>query len=153
MTHLAFELRTNTPDALTADLAARVEASGYRSLWTNHPPDEDGLGHLAKMAAATTRITLGTAVVPIGAVPPDAILRRIDETHLPPERLRLGIGSGAGPQPLRRMADAVAYLRERTPAEIIVGALGPKMRALGATLADGVLLNNVTPALAREAAE
>jgi alkanesulfonate monooxygenase SsuD/methylene tetrahydromethanopterin reductase-like flavin-dependent oxidoreductase (luciferase family) len=153
MTHLAFELRTNTPDALTADLAERVEASGYRSLWTNHPPDEDGLGHLAKMAAATTRITLGTAVVPIGAVPPDAILRRIDETHLPPERLRLGIGSGAGPQPLRRMADAVAYLRERTPAEIIVGALGPKMRALGATLADGVLLNNVTPALAREAAK
>ena len=32
MTHLAFELRTNTPDALTADLAERVEASGYRSL-------------------------------------------------------------------------------------------------------------------------
>ena len=65
MTHLAFELRTNTPDALTADLAARVEASGYRSLWTNHPPDEDGLGHLAKMAAATTRITLGTSVFPL----------------------------------------------------------------------------------------
>src|SRR6266567_4673153 len=127
VTHLAFELRTNTPDALTAELAERAEARGYRSLWVNHPPDEDGLGHLAKMAAATMRITLGTAVVPIGAVPPDAILRRIDETHLPPERLRLGIGSGSGPQPLRRMADAVAYLRERTPAEIVVGALGPRM--------------------------
>jgi alkanesulfonate monooxygenase SsuD/methylene tetrahydromethanopterin reductase-like flavin-dependent oxidoreductase (luciferase family) len=153
MTHLAFELRTNTPDSLTADLAERVEANGYRSLWVNHPPDEDGLGHLAKMAAATSRITLGTAVVPIGAVPPDAILRRIDETGLLPERLRLGIGSGSGPQPLSRMADAVAYLRERTPAEIVVGALGPRMRALGATLADGVLLGSVTPELARAAAE
>jgi alkanesulfonate monooxygenase SsuD/methylene tetrahydromethanopterin reductase-like flavin-dependent oxidoreductase (luciferase family) len=153
MTHLAFELRTNTPDSLTADLAERVEASGYRSLWVNHPPDEDGLGRLAKMAAATTRITLGTAVVPIGAVPPDAILRRIDETGMLPERLRLGIGSGSGPQPLRRMADAVAYLRERTPAEIVVGALGPRMRQLGATLADGVLLGSVTPELARAAAE
>ena len=75
MTHLAFELRTNTPGALTAELAERAETRGYRSLWVNHPPDEDGLGHLAKMAAATMRITLGTAVVPIGAVPPDAILR------------------------------------------------------------------------------
>ena len=29
MTHLAFELRTNTPDALTAELAERAEARGY----------------------------------------------------------------------------------------------------------------------------
>ena len=152
MTHLAFELRTSTPDSLVAALAERVETSGYRSLWVNHPPDEDGIGQLAQMAAATTRITLGTAVVPVSAVPPDAILRRIDETSLPPERLRLGIGSGSGPQPLRRMADAVAYLRERTPAEIVVGALGPRMRELGATQADGVLLSNVTPELARAAA-
>jgi alkanesulfonate monooxygenase SsuD/methylene tetrahydromethanopterin reductase-like flavin-dependent oxidoreductase (luciferase family) len=153
MTHLAFELRTSTPGSLTADLAERVEARGYRSLWVNHPPDQDGLGQLAKMAAATTRITLGTAVVPISAVPPDVILRRIDETRLPPERLRLGIGSGSGDRPLDRMADAIVYLRERTPAELVVGALGPRMRALGATQADGVLLNNVTPALARAAAE
>jgi alkanesulfonate monooxygenase SsuD/methylene tetrahydromethanopterin reductase-like flavin-dependent oxidoreductase (luciferase family) len=153
MTHLAFELRTSTPDSVAADLAERVEASGYRSLWVNNPPDEDGLGHLATMAAATTRITLGTAVVPISAVPPDAILRRIDETALPPERLRLGIGSGSGDKPLDRMADAIVYLRERTPAEIVIGALGPRMRGLGATLADGVLLGSVTPGLARSAAE
>src|SRR5258708_36619366 len=108
MTHLDYELRTTPPDSLTADLAERVEASGYRSLWVNHPPDEDGLGHLAKMAAATTRITLGTAVVPIGAVPPDAILRRIDEKGLLPERLRPGIGSRAGPDPPDRMAGARA---------------------------------------------
>jgi len=94
VTHLAFELRTSTPDSLVAALAEQVETSGYRSLWVNHPPDEAGLGQLAQMAAATTRITLGTAVVPVSAVPPDAILRRIDETSLPPERLRLGIGSG-----------------------------------------------------------
>jgi len=153
MTHLAFELRTSTPDSVAADLAERVEASGYRSLWVNHPPDEDGLGHLATMAAATTRITLGTAVVPISAVPPDAILRRIDETALPPERLRLGIGSGSGDKPLDRMADAIVYLRERTPAEIVIGALGPRMRGLGAAQADGVLLGSVTPGLARAAAE
>jgi alkanesulfonate monooxygenase SsuD/methylene tetrahydromethanopterin reductase-like flavin-dependent oxidoreductase (luciferase family) len=152
MTRLAFELRTNTPGSLLAALAGQVEASGYRSLWVNHPPDEDGIGCLAAMAAATGRITLGTAVVPISAVPPDAILRRIDETGLQAERLRLGIGSGSGERPLERMTEAVTYLRERTPAEIVVGALGPRMRELGATLADAVLLNTVTPDLARAAA-
>lgn len=123
MTHLAFELRSSTPDPVLASLAARVESGGYRSVWVNHPPGEDGIGQLAKVAAATTRITLGTAVVPISDVPPDVILRRVEETGLPPERLRLGIGSGSGAEPLRRMAEAVAYLRERTPAEVIVGAL------------------------------
>lgn len=153
VTHLAFELRIGTPDPVLASVAARVEAAGYRSVWVNNPPGEDGIGQLSKIAAATDRITLGTAVVPISAVPPDAILRRLDETALPPERLRLGIGSGSGATPLDRMAEAVTYLRERTPAEIVVGALGPRMRALGATLADAVLLNTVTPGLARAAAE
>lgn len=153
MTHLAFELRTSTPDAVLASIAARVEAGGYRSLWVNHPPGDDGIGQLAKMAAATARITLGTAVVPVSDVSPETILRRVAETGLLPERLRLGIGSGHGPEPLRRMAGAVTYLRARTPAEIVVGALGPRMRELGATRADGVLLNNVTPDLARAAAE
>lgn len=153
MTHLAFELRTNTPDSVVASIAARVEASGYRSVWVNHPPDDDGIGQLAKIAATTSRITLGIAVVPVSAVPPETILRRVAEADLPADRLRLGIGSGSGPQPLRRMAEAVGYLRPRTPAEIVVGALGPRMRELGATQADGVLLNNLTPALARAAAD
>ena len=153
MTHLAFELRTNTPGPLVPVLAERVEAAGYRSLWVNHPPDADGLGCLSAMASATERITLGTAVIPISAVPPEEILRRIDVTALPAERLRIGIGSGMGERPLQRMTEAVAYLRERTPAEIVVGALGPRMRELGATQADAVLLNTVTPDLARAAAE
>jgi len=135
VTHLAFELRTSTPDPVLASVAAGVEAAGYRSVWVNNPPGEDGIGQLSKIAAATERITLGTAVVPISAVPPDAILRRLDETALPPGRLRLGVGSGSGSAPLDRMAEAVAYLRERTTAEIVVGALGPRMRALGAAAA------------------
>jgi alkanesulfonate monooxygenase SsuD/methylene tetrahydromethanopterin reductase-like flavin-dependent oxidoreductase (luciferase family) len=153
VTHLAFELKTDTPPDVAAGIARRAEERGYRSLWVNHPPDADGIGQLARIAGATTRITVGTAVVPISAVPPEDILRRVEETGLLPERLRLGIGSGSGPQPVRRMAEAVDYLRQRTPAELVVGALGPRMRALGATLADGVLLSAVTPELARAAAE
>ena len=53
MTHLAFGLRTDTPEPVAASIAERVEARGYRSLWVNHPPDADGIGQLARMAAAT----------------------------------------------------------------------------------------------------
>jgi alkanesulfonate monooxygenase SsuD/methylene tetrahydromethanopterin reductase-like flavin-dependent oxidoreductase (luciferase family) len=153
VTHLAFQLRTDTPDPVATSIAERVEARGYRSLWVNHPPGADGIGKLATMGAATSRITLGTGVIPISALRPEDILRRIGETGLPPERLRLGIGSGSGPQPLRRMAEAVGYLRPRTPAELVVGAIGPRMRELAATQADGVLLSAVTPELARAVAE
>jgi alkanesulfonate monooxygenase SsuD/methylene tetrahydromethanopterin reductase-like flavin-dependent oxidoreductase (luciferase family) len=153
VTHLSFALRTDTPPQAVAGAAQRIEERGYRSAWVNHPPDADGIGVLARMAEATTRITVGTAVVPISAVPPQSILRRVDETGLPPERLRLGIGSGSGPRPLRRMAEAVGYLRSRAPAELIVGAVGPRMRELAATQADGVLLSAVTPDMARSAAE
>jgi regulator of extracellular matrix RemA (YlzA/DUF370 family) len=91
-------------------------------------------------------------VIPVSAVPPETILRRLTEANVPADRLRLGIGSGSGASPLRRMADAVRYLGPRTQAEIVVGALGPRMRELAATQADGVLLNTVTPELARTAA-
>lgn len=152
MTQLAFELRTVTPDHVIDRIAEQVEARGYRSFWVNHPPDDDGFRPLGRAAAATSRIPLGTAVVPIGAVPPEAILRRVAETGLPAGRLRLGIGSGAGPAPLHRVARALDYLRQRTSAELVVGALGPRMRKLAAERADGVLLNSVTPALASAAA-
>jgi alkanesulfonate monooxygenase SsuD/methylene tetrahydromethanopterin reductase-like flavin-dependent oxidoreductase (luciferase family) len=153
VTHLAFALRTDTPPQVANGLAERVEARGYRSVWVNHPPDADGIAQAARIAEATTRITVGTAVVPVSAVPPEMILQRIDEAGLLPERLRLGIGSGFGPQPLRRMTEAVGYLRARTPAELVVGAVGPRMRELAATQADGVLLSAFSPELARAAAE
>ncbi len=52
MTHLAFELKTDTPEPVLADISGRVEADGYRSLWVNHPPDADGLGQLVEAAIA-----------------------------------------------------------------------------------------------------
>lgn len=153
MTHLSFALRTDTPPPVAAGIAERVEARGYRSVWVNHPPGEDGIAQAARIAKATTRITVGTAVIPVSAVPPEEILRRVEKTGLLPERLRLGIGSGSGPEPLRRMAEAVLYLRSRTAAELVAGAIGPRMRELGATQADGVLLSAFPPEPARAAAE
>jgi hypothetical protein len=73
-----------------------VEESGYRSLWVNHPPGEDGnrlpgrdgLRHRPDHARDRRRA--------VSAVPPDAILRRIDETGLPAERLRSASAAGRG---------------------------------------------------------
>jgi alkanesulfonate monooxygenase SsuD/methylene tetrahydromethanopterin reductase-like flavin-dependent oxidoreductase (luciferase family) len=68
---------------------------------------------------------------------------------LPPERLLLGIGSGSAAGGLDRVragAEALGELGSR----LVVGALGPKMAALAGEVADGVLLNWMTPGYAGE---
>ena len=134
-------------------LARAAETGGLRCVWTNHPPNQDAFGPLAWAAEATARIQLGLGVVPVSAHSPDAIRRRLDETGLPLDRLRLGIGSGSGPQPVARAEAALAELRGLVPCELVVAALGPRMCALGGRAADGVLLNALTPAYARESVE
>jgi len=47
----------------------------------------------------------------------------------------------------------VAELKQLTNSAIVVGALGPKMSALSGEVADGVLLNWVTPEYARKSAD
>jgi hypothetical protein len=67
VTHLAFELRTSTPDSLVPALAERVETSGYRSLWVNHPPDEDGLGQLPALLEPWRDTVDEVVLIPVSA--------------------------------------------------------------------------------------
>lgn len=134
-----------------AALAPAVEAAGFATLWINDTPGGDALTALAAAARVTDRLRLATGVVPIDRRPPAALAAELDAAGLPPERTTLGIGSGqlrAGA--LERVREAVALLRESTGARIVVGALGPRMRRLGANASDGVLLNWLTPAAAGE---
>lgn len=148
--------------ALGADaigrLAPAVERAGFASLWVNDTPGADSLAALAAAAKTTSTLTLATGVVPIDRRPPAEIAEAVRSTGVPPERLVLGIGSGG----LRRGAvdaveAAVGDLRGRAEladARIVVGALGPRMRALAASDADGVLLSWLTPdAAAAQASE
>ncbi|WP_354002986.1 LLM class flavin-dependent oxidoreductase [Microbacterium elymi] len=58
----------------------------------------------------------------------------------------LGIGSGQASGPvLAPMRNGIDALRAGTDAPIVVGALGPKMRALAAEAGDGMLLSWLTP--------
>ncbi|WP_029144648.1 LLM class flavin-dependent oxidoreductase [Microbacterium luticocti] len=131
------------PDAI-ARIAVGVEDAGLHALWVNDTPGGDALAGLRAAAAVTGRLTLGTGVVPLDRRTPEQILAAVAD--LPADRLVLGIGSGQASGPvLAATRDAVHTLREGTTARIVVGALGPKMRALAASDADGMLLNWLTP--------
>ncbi|MFD4958527.1 LLM class flavin-dependent oxidoreductase [Microbacterium sp. NPDC058389] len=141
--------------AAGADVAARiaptVERAGFHALWVNDTPGADALEVLAAAAAVTERLVLATGVLPADRRSAAEISARVAALGLPEERLVLGIGSGSGGAvgALVRVADAASALRAGSEARVVVGALGPKMRRLGATVSDGVLLSWLTPDAAR----
>lgn len=132
--------------------AREAEALGYRSFWVNHPPAIDGLAALAFAARDTRRPDLGVGVIPVHIRPPESIIDGVRSNALPLDRLLLGVG-GAGPGALRRVREGIAKLRGAVSCRVIAAALGPKMCRLAGELADGVLLNWLTPAHARRSAE
>lgn len=139
------------PD-LVAAIARAAEEAGLHTLWVNDTPQGDALECLAAAASATSRLGLATGVLPVDRRPAASIVAALDPA-IPPSRLTLGIGSGA----LRRgalaaVADAADELRSASEARILVGALGPRMRRLGAERADGVLLSWLTPSVAADQA-
>lgn len=140
------------PDTIAA-IAPAVESAGFHALWVNDTPGADALAALAAAAAVTDRLTLATGVVPMDRRPPESIADAV--RALPQDRLVLGIGSGAARSGvLALMRESVRRLREVTSARVLIGALGPRMRRLGAAEADGVLLSWLTPEAAKaQAAE
>ncbi|MHA7987314.1 LLM class flavin-dependent oxidoreductase [Rathayibacter sp. CAU 1779] len=141
------------PEAI-GRLAPTVEAGGFASLWVNDTPGGDSLAVLAAASDATQRLTLSTGVIPVDRRSPEQILAGIRSSELPESRLRIGIGAGQRKQGgLALVGDAVVELQSASQAEVLVGALGPRMRRLGAESADGILLSWLTPRLAREQAD
>jgi alkanesulfonate monooxygenase SsuD/methylene tetrahydromethanopterin reductase-like flavin-dependent oxidoreductase (luciferase family) len=134
------------PHDIIRALAPAAEAAGYRTFWVNDTPQGDGLAALAAAAAVTRDIRLGVGVIPLDRVPAERIAARVAELGLPQDRLTLGIGSGGQAGGLRRVRDAAPVLTADTAATVEIGALGPKMCALAGEVADGVLLNWLTPA-------
>lgn len=128
-------------------VAPRIERLGFSALWVNDVPRGDSLAVLRTVAAATDRLRLATGVIPLDRRPAEAL----DFAGLPHDRLTVGIGSGGAARGLQLVRDGIDAIRARIDAPIMVGALGPRMRQLGACNADGVLLNWLTPEAAAEA--
>ncbi len=134
------------PAEIVTLLASAAEAGGYRTFWVNDTPGGDGLAKLQAAASATSTIRLGVGVIPLDRQPAEVIARRVVELNLPQDRLSLGIGSGGQQDALKRTGDGAILLQEKLTAEVIIGALGPRMCALAGSHAHGVLLNWLTPA-------
>ena len=89
-------LTTGSPDPVA--LAVRAEAAGFDSVWVSEAWGADGVSVLATVGAGTERVTLGTAILPIGSRSP-ALLAQTAATLdiLSGGRLVLGLGV-SGPQ-------------------------------------------------------
>ncbi|MBX6388523.1 MAG: LLM class F420-dependent oxidoreductase [Frankia sp.] len=123
------------------DVVRHAEALGYHSVWTAEAYGSDALSPLAYLAALTSRIRLGTAVVQLAARPPATLAMHAMtiDAMAGGNRLILGIGV-SGPQivegwygqpwgrPNQRMRDYVTILRKVLAREEPVSHDGPEIR-------------------------
>ena len=128
---LGLDLYRGASLEVPVELVRRAEAIGYHSVWTAEAYGSDALSPLAYLAAVTTRIKLGTAVVQLAARTPAATAMHAMTIDALAGGGRVIIGLGvSGPQivegwygqpwgtPAARLRDYVAIMRkvfEREP--------------------------------------
>jgi len=161
------------PIDLQRTAVGRLERAGFRTAWTNEViGGKDALVQLAVLLAATERMAFGTGIANIWARQPQtmhAAAAMLAQAY--PGRLVLGLGVGFPEQaasagrefgrPLATMRDYLRRMDDQTwppAADVayprIVGAMGPRLLALGGEHADGAMPAGLPPAftaLAREA--
>jgi probable F420-dependent oxidoreductase len=162
-------------DAMTAAAAAafakRVEAWGYAALWLPESRGRNALAHSAWLLANTDKLIVATGIANIYARDPMAMAngqRGLAEQSS--GRFLLGVGVSHRPaveglrghsygRPVATMRAYLKAMREipypapppPQPPLTIVAALGPRMMALAAELADGAHPYNTTPEHTAEA--
>jgi probable F420-dependent oxidoreductase len=163
--YLPVPLRSTPPVSVQRTAAARLEGAGYRTAWVNETVGgKDPLVQVALLLPATERMTFGTGIANIWARAPQVAhgaAAMLAEAY--PGRLVLGLGSGYPQQAaavgrefgsplavmrdyLERMTAPTMTLPAAAPYPRVVAANGPKMIALAAELADGVLPAGLPPA-------
>ena len=164
---IGFALRDPYPWADLAGLARAGEAAGYQALFLPEVGARDTLAALTGLAGETDQLLLATGVVPLPARSP-ALLAMAAATVQERSAGRLLLGIGTGPSTAGALArlrstvealraafaggtgavDGVAVatdLRQSSPPQIWIAALGPKATRLAGAVADGVILNWCTP--------
>ena len=158
------------PDAV--DISVEAERLGYSDVWSYEVGGYDAFTPLAAIAARTSRIRLGTALVPASTRPP-ALLAMTSAAMqaVSGGRFCLGVGTSTATIVNRWMglpfSPDLAVLRQTvealraitagekvsgfrlehgpSPVPIYVGALGPRMVELAGEIGDGLILSMVTP--------
>lgn len=151
-TALSIGITGSTDLALVRRIAPLVEQAGYHALWVNDMANGDSLDVIAAAAEMTSTLGLATGVIPLDRQDGPTIAARVRALGLPAGRLRIGIGTGGVRRgALAALEAGVAELRGGCDAPVVVGALGPRTRALAARIADGILFNWLTPEAAADA--
>lgn len=138
-------LSAQVPEETIRLAGIATEHAGYSSFWINHPPNLRALPKLGPVADATSRIHLGVGVIPLSHHSIEDIVGEVDESGIPLDRFYLGLGSGSGPDPVRRTRLALEAIRAQVGTSLVVAAMGPRMCRLAGEMADGVLFNWLTP--------
>jgi probable F420-dependent oxidoreductase len=168
--YLPFGFTSAPPADLQRSVVRRLESAGFPTAWSNEViGGKDALVQLAVLLAATERMTFGTGIANIWARQPQtmhAAAAFLAQAY--PNRLVLGLGVGfpeqaasAGQEfgrPLATMRDYLRRMDDQTwpsAADVayprIVGAMGPKLLALGGEYADGAMPAGLPPALTAQA--
>ena len=164
---LGVALRDAYPWPDLAGLVRTAEDAGFDALFLPEVGARDTLATLAALAGETSRIRLGTGVVPLPSRAPGLLaIAAATVQERSGGRLILGLGTGPSePGALDRLRDTVAALRMAfaggegsvggarvrsplplpAPPTIWIAALGPRATRLAGEVADGVLLNWCTP--------
>ncbi|MCS5636772.1 MAG: LLM class F420-dependent oxidoreductase [Myxococcota bacterium] len=125
------------PPPNLVEVAQEAEALGFDSIWTAEAWGSDAFTPLAYIAAHTSRIKLGTAVVQLSARTPTATaMATLTLDHLSKGRMILGLGV-SGPQvvegwygqpfskPLARTREYIDIIRQVLRREAPVTSAGP----------------------------
>lgn len=150
-----FGITGKVPLDVVRELAPMVEQAGFSSMWFNHIPNGNAYASMQVAAEVTSSIMLGSGVTSIDSMmSASEVIEEVRQRQLPQDRLIVGVGANKAPSPLTTVREGIDLIHQELPAvPVYVGALGPKMRALGVQHGDGVLLNWLTPDAAREAME
>ena len=148
---MGFGITSTVNHEIERDLAPRVEAAGFRTLWINHAGSGEALASMEVAASVTSTLRLASGVIPVDRVSAQEIVQSVRERDLPLDRVVIGIGASAKPSPLTTVRDAALFIHNELGATVFVGALGPKMRRLAVRETGGELLNWLTPDAARQA--
>lgn len=187
-TGLSIASHSGLPPARVGELAAAAERAGFGAVFVAEGHG-DALALCHPVAAATSRVMVGTAIANAALRPPVLAAKTAAQLdHAAGGRFVLGLGTanaimngrfGIAPlPPLPMIEEYVGVIRAvlagdpagfagqvfrtgmvpldsqpaRTDLPIYLGALGPRMLALAGRIADGVIVNLMSPAQAGEAA-
>ena len=147
---LGFGVVGALPISTVEVIAARADDLGFSTLWFNETHEGDALSRVAAAQAVSQGLVIGVGVINLDAKHPAHIAKRLADRGVDTDRLILGIGASQKPSPLATVSNGLRALRSLLPCPVVVGALGPKMRQLGAEQGDGLLFNWLPPKFAAE---